>query len=121
MTDNTPQQPALLGGPPAVTADHAAATRWPRLTEADESEVLRVMRDGNISTHPVLFELEEAYRSYFGVEHALTHCNGTMALLAAFFALDLQPGDEVIVPSATWCASTSCRARTAPSPPPASA
>ena len=37
--------------------------------------------------------------------HALAHCNGTAALLAAFWAIDLKPGDEVLVPSATFWAS----------------
>src|SRR5262249_37803164 len=32
-------------------------------------------------------------------------CNGTAALLAAFWAIDLKPGDEVLVPSATFWAS----------------
>jgi len=45
------------------------------------------------------------YRNYFGVKHALAHCNGTAALLAAFWAIDLKPGDEVLVPSATFWAS----------------
>jgi perosamine synthetase len=97
--------PALLGGTPAVTADQTEANRWPILTTEDEAAVLAVMRDGDLSTHPVTRELENDYRQYFGVRHALAHCNGTAALLASFFAVDLKPGDEVIVPSATWWAS----------------
>lgn len=100
-----PMRPALLGGPRAVTLDQADANRWPIITQEDEAAVLRVLRDGDLSTHPVTRELEADYAAYFGVEHALAHCNGTAALLAAFFALDLQPGDEIIVPSATWWAS----------------
>jgi len=34
--------------------------------------------------------------------HAVAHCNGTSAILAALHALGVGPGDEVIVPSATW-------------------
>ncbi|MEJ2392673.1 MAG: DegT/DnrJ/EryC1/StrS family aminotransferase [Gammaproteobacteria bacterium] len=97
--------PAILGGVPAVTLDQATANRWPVLTQEDEDAVLQVMRDGNISTHPVIRELEQDYRALTGRKYALAHCNGTAALLAAFFALDLQPGDEVIVPSATFWAS----------------
>ncbi len=97
--------PAILGGVPAVTKEQTGANRWPVLTQEDEDAVLRVMRDGNISTHPVIRELERDYRALTGREYALAHCNGTAALLAAFFALDLQPGDEVIVPSATFWAS----------------
>jgi dTDP-4-amino-4,6-dideoxygalactose transaminase len=99
------EKPAILGGPKAVTADGVAANRWPAITGEEEAAVLRVLRDGDLSTHAVTRELEDDYRKYFGVRHALAHCNGTAALLAAFFAIDLKPGDEVLVPSATHWAS----------------
>ncbi len=98
---------AIHGGPPAVTLDGAEANRWPIVTAEDEAAVLAVLRDGDWSTHPVTRQLEADYAARFGVPHALAHCNGTAALLAAFFAVDLKPGDEVIVPSATWWASVS--------------
>ena len=97
--------PAILGGTPAVTLDQAAANHWPVITAEDEAAVLEVLRHGDLSTHPVTRQLEDDYRSYFGARHALAHCNGTAALLAGFFALGLKPGDEVIVPSATWWSS----------------
>lgn len=96
---------AIDGGRPAVTLDQADANRWPILTAEDEQAVLKVIRDGDLSTHQVTRDLEEDYRRYFGAKHALAHCNGTAALLASFFAIGLKPGDEVIVPSATWWAS----------------
>ena len=85
--------------------DHGLAEVWPILTEEDEAAVLRVLRDGDLSTHPVIGELERAYEQRFDRRHAIAHNNGTSALLAAFFALDLEPGDEVIVPAATWWSS----------------
>ncbi len=97
--------PAILGGRPSVTLDHRDANRWPVLTEEDEQAVQRVLRDGNISTHPVIRELEQDYAAFTSRRHALAHNNGTAALLAAFFALDLKPGDEVLVPTATFWAS----------------
>ncbi|MEM8874750.1 MAG: DegT/DnrJ/EryC1/StrS family aminotransferase [Planctomycetota bacterium] len=90
---------------PTVTLPHDDAERWPVLTDEDESAVLEILRDGDLTTHPVTQALEADYRNYFGTTHALAHCNGTTALMAAFFALDLQSGDEVIVPSATWWSS----------------
>src|SRR6185503_17427365 len=95
MNDND-QLPAILGGPKAVTTDGAAANRWPAITSEEETEVLKVLRDGDLSLHAVTRELEDDYRKYFGVRHALAHCNGTAALLAAFFAIGLKPGDEVL-------------------------
>lgn len=97
--------PAILDGKPAVTINHDQTNRWPVLTDEDEQAVLRVMRDGNISTHSVILELESDYKNYIGREYALAHCNGTSALMAAFYALDLHPGDEILVPSATFWAS----------------
>lgn len=99
------KRPAILGGPKAVTGDQEAANRWPIIIAEDEHAVLDVLRSGELSCHPVTGELEADYRSMFGARHAVAHCNGTAALLAAFFAFNLQPGDEVLVPSATFWAS----------------
>lgn len=98
-------KPAILGGPRAVAADQNQASRWPILTDEDEQAVLDVMRHGDLSLHPVTKQLEDDYRQLTGRRHALAHCNGTAAMLAAFFALDLQRGDEILAPSATHWAS----------------
>jgi perosamine synthetase len=97
--------PAILGGNPAVTLDQEAANRWPVLAQEEEDAVLQVIRDGDISTHPVIRELETDYAKFSGMPYALAHNNGTSALSAAFFALDLTAGDEILVPSATFWAS----------------
>jgi perosamine synthetase len=97
--------PAILGGAPAVTLDQTEANRWPVLTGQDEKAVLQILRDGDISTHRVIRDLEQDYREFSGMPYALAHCNGTSALMAAFWAIGLKPGDEVLVPSATFWAS----------------
>ena len=97
--------PAILGGLPSVTSSHDEALRWPQIDADDEAAVLKVLRQGGISVHPVIRELEERYAELTGMPFALAHANGTAALHAAFFALGLQPGDEVLVPSATFWAS----------------
>lgn len=96
---------AILGGPAAVTHDHVPVCHWPHFDKEDEQAVVSVLRDGNVSTHPVIRELERDYAARFKRRYAIAHCNGTAALHAAFFALNLQPGDEVLVPSATFWAS----------------
>ncbi len=101
----TADRPAILGGVPLLSHSHEEAERWPLIDERDEAAVLAVLRDGDLSLHPVTRGLEDDYRQRFGVRHALAHANGTLALLAAFRAVGLGPGDEVIVPSATWWAS----------------
>lgn len=79
--------------------------KWPVFSEAEEAALLRILRDGNVSTHPVIQELEQDFRAFTGRKHALAHSNGTTALMAAFHALGLQPGDEILVPTATFWAS----------------
>lgn len=49
------------------------------------------------------FEL--ALAKYIGAPHAIAVCNGTVALHLALLALDIQPGDEIIVPTFTYVAS----------------
>lgn len=105
MTPLTESIPAIMGGPKAVTMDQSEAMRWPIITGEDEEAVLQVLRHGDLSLHPVTRDLEADYREYFRVRHALAHCNGTSALLAAFFAIGLEPGDEVLAPTATFWAS----------------
>lgn len=96
---------AINGGPKAVTLDQTEANRWPILTAEDEAAVIDVIRHGDLSNHPVTRELERDYQRRIGRRHAIAHANGTLALLAAFHAIDLKPGDEVLVPSATFWAS----------------
>ena len=50
-----------------------------------------------------LFERE--FADYLGLAHAAAVPHGTSALHLAMLALDLRPGDEVIVPEATWVAT----------------
>src|SRR5262245_58536319 len=95
-------RPAILGGQPSVTLDQTEANRWPIITQEDEQAVLRVLRSGQISISDETAALEEDYKTWLGVKHAVAHCNGTSAILAALHAFDIGPGDEVIVPSATW-------------------
>ena len=97
--------PAILGGDQAVTADHAKANHWPIISNEDEQAVLDVLRSGKLSINPVVGELENDYKKLTGRVFALTHNNGTSAILAGLHALGMTPGDEVIVPSATWWSS----------------
>ncbi len=99
------EKPAILGGPAAVTSDQKDINKWPFLGREEEEAVIEILRDGDLSLHPVTKKLEADYKTYFERKHALAHCNGTAALLAAYFSLHLQPGDEVLVPSATHWAS----------------
>ncbi len=54
---------------------------------------------------PEVKDFETALADYLGAEHAVGCGNGTDALQIALMALDLQPGDEVIVPAFTYVAT----------------
>jgi perosamine synthetase len=48
---------------------------------------------------------EQSFATFCGVKHAISTNNGTTALHLALVALDLQPGDEVIIPTVTYIAT----------------
>ncbi|RQT36243.1 DegT/DnrJ/EryC1/StrS aminotransferase family protein [Burkholderia contaminans] len=48
---------------------------------------------------------EEVFAKFCGAKHAIATNNGTTALHLALVALGLQPGDEVIIPTATYIAT----------------
>ena len=48
---------------------------------------------------PQVQEFQKELETYLGVKHVIPCANGTDALQAAYMALDLKPGDEIISPS----------------------
>jgi len=64
-----------------------------RIVREITSEDLSVVRGG------ILERFECATAEFFGARHAIAACNGTAALHLALFALDIQPGDEVLIPA----------------------
>jgi dTDP-4-amino-4,6-dideoxygalactose transaminase len=96
---------ALQGGAPAITLDQTEALRWPVVEQEEIQAVTEVVTSGQWSLSPVTTAFEQEFAAYHGVRYALAHNNGTAALHAAFFALGLGPGDEVIAPSATYWAT----------------
>jgi len=57
------------------------------------------------SRGPFVDRFEREFGSFIGTSHAASVCNGTVALHLALLALDVGPGDEVIVPTFTYIAS----------------
>lgn len=93
---------AVLGGPKAVTHPFGAATRWPQYGEDEEREILKLLREPGYGP---IDQLEADWAKHFQVPYARAYCNGTSALTTMFFALDLPPGSEVMVPSYTFFAT----------------
>jgi 8-amino-3,8-dideoxy-alpha-D-manno-octulosonate transaminase len=51
-----------------------------------------------------VLQFEKAYAAHIGVKYALGVTSGTTALVTAIAALEIGPGDEVILPAWTWYA-----------------
>ena len=92
----------MFGGPKAVTHPHGSATRWPLYGEEEEREIVKLLREPGYAP---IEQLENDWTQHFQVPHARAYCNGTGALTTMFFALDLPPGSEVMVPSYTFFAT----------------
>lgn len=79
----------------------------PLLDGNERSYLLRCVDEGWISSGgPFVRQLEEGFGAYLGLPPGVAVCNGTAALETALFALGVQPGDEIIMPSFTITAST---------------
>ena len=50
-------------------------------------------------------ELEDAFKKFIGAKHCFMTTSGTSALTLAYLALDIKPGDEIIVPNYTMVAT----------------
>lgn len=93
---------AINGGPKAVTASASGAWKWPRYTDVEEQAVLDLIR---APSYDPIDKLEAEWAAFINVPHAKAHCNGTSALASMFFALNLPPGSEIMVPSYTFFAT----------------
>lgn len=82
-----------------------------RLTQAQVrvkqiAKVSEAILRREISRYPPFIDaFEQRYADFTQRRYGLSFCNGTSALEAALFAANVQPGDEVIVPSCTFHAS----------------
>ena len=79
----------------------------PYLAGNEKKYVLDCLDSNWISSRGQYIErFEKAYAEFCGVKHALTCTNGTVALHLALLALGIGPGDEVIVPTLTFVATS---------------
>lgn len=77
----------------------------PSIGEEEIAEVADSLRSGWITTGPKVKRFEEEFASYIGTRHAIAVSSCTAALHASLAALDVGPGDEVILPTLTFCAT----------------
>ena len=88
----------------------------PTFDEAEAEAVAEVVRSGWLTMGPRTADFEEAFAQRVGTRHAVMASSCTAALHLAFAALDIGPGDEVIVPSLTFVATANAVAYTGATP-----
>lgn len=100
---------ALLGGDPVRSKPFPS---YPILGKAEEKAVLTVLRRGTLSGFPANFlggeevrAFEREFAAAMGAKHGIAVNSGTAALHVAIAALNVGPGDEVIVPCYTFTAT----------------
>jgi dTDP-4-amino-4,6-dideoxygalactose transaminase len=73
-------------------------------TQKEKDDLIAVLEAGKMTaiTGPTVKEFEKKYAAQFGVKYALATANGVTALHLALGALNVGPGDEVIVPAHTF-------------------
>ncbi|HUV14184.1 MAG TPA: DegT/DnrJ/EryC1/StrS family aminotransferase [Acidobacteriota bacterium] len=108
-----PGKLAIDGGDPIRQSPLQTRLCGPQFyDEAEKKELLEVLESrspfrwwGSRETPPTKVRaFEEEYASHIGVKHALGVTSGTTALVTAMAALEVGPGDEVILPAWTWYA-----------------
>jgi dTDP-4-amino-4,6-dideoxygalactose transaminase len=98
-------QLAINGGPKAVTNKLQG---WPQFDEAGIKAVEAVLRSGKVNywTGKRGMEFEQRFAEWQGSRYAISVATGTAALHVALNSLGIGPGDEVIVPSYTFIATS---------------
>lgn len=78
----------------------------PALAGNEKAYVLDCLESTWISSNGEYIDrFEAAFAQFCGVRHALSCCNGTVALHLALMAIGISPGDEVILPTLTFVAT----------------
>jgi dTDP-4-amino-4,6-dideoxygalactose transaminase len=97
------EQPAILGGRPV----REQLLLWGRPVIGDEeiAEVVDTLRSGWIGPGPKVRLLEDRFKDFVGVDHAIAVNSCTAGLGLALEVLGVGPGDEVITTPMTFAAT----------------
>jgi perosamine synthetase len=95
-----------------MNRDDFIPVNTPLLNGNEKKYLIECIDTGWVSSEgPFIQRFEEGFAAKMGRKHGIAVTNGSVALDAAAIALDLQPGDEVIMPTFTiiCCASALTR------------
>src|SRR5438552_316726 len=97
---------ALLGG---RTAKNKAFPEWPMYDDKERRALMDVLESRVWWRTPgtKTLEFERAFAAFHGARHGVAVTNGTAAIEVIMAALNIGPGDEVIVPDFTFIATAS--------------
>jgi dTDP-4-amino-4,6-dideoxygalactose transaminase len=103
------QELAIDGGTPVRKTQLHSRPYGPQFyDEVEKRELLDVLESRSPfrwqGGKSKVLQFEKAYAAHLGVKHALGVTSGTTALYTAMAALEIGPGDEVILPAWTWYA-----------------
>ncbi|MEW6355248.1 MAG: DegT/DnrJ/EryC1/StrS family aminotransferase [Planctomycetota bacterium] len=98
---------AIDGGPKVW---NKPAPQWPAFDMKVMKDIEDILKTGRVNywTGPRGMEFEKKFAKWNGAAHAISTSNGTTALHTAVAALGIGPGDEVIVTSYSFIASSFC-------------
>jgi dTDP-4-amino-4,6-dideoxygalactose transaminase len=96
-------QHARVDASPIPFIDLAAQRR--RLGKSVDEAIARVLSHGQYIMGPEVHELERHLAEFCGARHAISCSSGTDALQLVLMAKGIGPGDAVICPSFTFCAT----------------
>lgn len=98
--------PAIAGGRPQRNRFLHYARH--SVDEDDIRNVEKVLRSAWLTTGPELEGFEENLSSFLGSDFVVAMSSGTAALHATMAMLNLNPGDEVLMPAITFVATANC-------------
>src|SRR5438105_6287885 len=107
-------QHARVDAAPIPFIDVAAQRR--RLGTAIDDAIARVLGHCQFILGPEVCALEAELAAFVGARHAVTCASGTDALLLVLMARGIGPGDAVVCPSFTFCATAEIVALTGATP-----
>ncbi|MCG2577114.1 DegT/DnrJ/EryC1/StrS aminotransferase family protein [Dechloromonas sp. XY25] len=83
---------------------------WPNFTEEEANAARDVILSNRVNywTGEECRKFEKEFAAWSGVRYGIALANGTLALDLALKAIDIGPGDEVVVTPRTFIASISC-------------